>query len=105
MTSGQIPELEPLTPAWWTREILHVREALRALGEQMQPCLPGEEQDCGDPLPAHYAGELALLIAKAQILIETNTPELVREAQHVVQAEYVKLREELASGTHLDPRR
>lgn len=105
MTSGQTPDLEPHTPAWWMREIRLVREALKALGDLMPPCLPGEPEDCGGSLPGHYANELAHLMAKAQVLIEVNTPELAQEAFCTYRREHATLTAEIDAGTHLDPRR
>lgn len=99
------PQPEPLTPAWWMQEIRLVRTALKALGIELPPCLPGEPQDCGQPLPAHYAAELAMLMAKAQVLIEVNTPEIAQEALHIFRREYDLLHAEFEAGTHMDPRR
>lgn len=99
------PAPEPLTPAWWMIEVRRIREALTLLGIELAPCLPGEEQECGEPLPAHYASELALLMAKAQVLIEVNTPELADAALHIFKVEYETQLREFTEGTHLDPRR
>lgn len=95
---------EPLTPAWWMQEIRLVRTALKALGIGLPPCLPGEAEDCGGPLPGHYAHELAMLMAKAHVLIEVNTPELAHEAWHAYQREYNTLHAEFDAGTEMDPR-
>lgn len=60
------------TPEECVFEARAVRDTLAVLGVMVPHCLPGEPEDCGTPAWAHYGTYLAMLKAKAQLMIEAN---------------------------------
>ncbi|WP_411093591.1 hypothetical protein [Streptomyces sp. 049-1] len=62
-------------PEEWAMEARAVRRALAAVGEIVPECLPGESRYCGTSAQEHHGTWLAMLKARAQIMIEANHEE------------------------------
>lgn len=57
---------EPRSVGSWQDYALHMRKVLSDIGVEMDPCGPGEPQDCGQPFAAHALSYAAALVAKAE---------------------------------------
>jgi hypothetical protein len=73
-------------PEEWALEARAVRRALAAVGEIVPECLPGESRDCGTSAQDHHGAWLAMLKARAQLMIEANHEE--PQAKHFGEAVY-----------------
>ena len=62
-------------PEEWTFEARAVRRALAAVGEVVPECLPDEPNSCGETAEHHHGTWLAMLKARAQLMIEANHSE------------------------------
>lgn len=89
------PPREPLGSGWtaeeWMCEVRALRVALHALGVLVSSCLPGEPEDCGEPLADHYVSYLALLNARVLAMAQGSLNEAQQvEFTHRVQEAYAQ---------------
>ncbi|MGA5135154.1 hypothetical protein ACPCTO_35790 [Streptomyces olivoreticuli] len=73
-------------PEEWAIEARAVRRALAGVGELLPECLPGEKSDCGTSARDHHGMWLAMLKARAQMMIEANHEEA--QAKHFGETVY-----------------